>query len=243
MPSLVIVFLLFLSFLIFTMPLPAAGQENSPRVYTWTDSSGQTHYSTAPATANASPAKLPELRKESIDRKIAGIKASTPDTCEGHGGIDCAQHSDTDGSVVCTDGYPDAVLLFSEHCVEARIQGQLSVLLEAQPEAIPVTRELLKSSGERRITGFRLAVRNLSGIMATGVQVLFFVPKDPYPGTDIVSWRRLEGVGPPQLDAFGFGDYSVLVSPQDSAISAAQAARARFKLTCTNCRSAIANDR
>lgn len=91
-------------------------------VYKWTDADGNVHFSTSAPNPNAAPAALPELRRESVDARIEQLKATTPATCSQHGGVDCSRGADFDGSVVCFDGFSDAILPFRVHCSEARLR-------------------------------------------------------------------------------------------------------------------------
>lgn len=65
---------------------------------------------------------LPPIARENIDQKISRIKAETPDNCFKHAGVNCAAGADSDGSVVCNDGYRDAILPFNFSCLEASLQ-------------------------------------------------------------------------------------------------------------------------
>jgi hypothetical protein len=86
------------------------------KIYTWTDASGVTHFSTTQATENAKPAKLPPLQKEKFD--LADIKLKT---CDAHGGIDCSKGADTDGSVICLDAFDGAAARYQFHCLAAQL--------------------------------------------------------------------------------------------------------------------------
>ena len=71
------------------------------QVYSWTDANGKTHYSTTPRSKGDKPKDLPVVQRENIDSKIKTIRATAPETCQTHGGIDCGRIDDRDGSVIC----------------------------------------------------------------------------------------------------------------------------------------------
>lgn len=65
---------------------------------------------------------LPPIARENIDQKISQIKAETPENCFKHAGVNCAAGADSDGSVVCNDGYRGAILPYNFNCLEANLQ-------------------------------------------------------------------------------------------------------------------------
>lgn len=89
------------------------------QVYSWTDSKGVTHYQISPKEppAHATPRELVPILKGSMS-----IPSAERQTCRAHGGIDCARGADSDGSVICVDGFRDASSRFAFECSSARLE-------------------------------------------------------------------------------------------------------------------------
>lgn len=116
-------------------------------VYKSQDRKGVPLYSSKPKAKGAQPAKLPEIARASFDQpKVIGL------TCVSHGGINCQTGADSDGSVVCYDGFRDAIQRFAMSCSAAK----LSLITESE-----------KNKGGT----FSVAVRNNSSVQAHNVKV------------------------------------------------------------------------
>ncbi|RMD84100.1 MAG: DUF4124 domain-containing protein [Candidatus Dadabacteria bacterium] len=107
-------------------------------IYSWTDEHGVVHYSTKKGSSNAKVAKLPKINRG--EYKLEGYReTASPDTggrnvdtaakggtedtsCDSHGGIDCAAGKDSDGSVICSDGYKGATARYKFECSRTRLR-------------------------------------------------------------------------------------------------------------------------
>lgn len=107
---------------------------SADEIYKWVDEAGITHYSTSKSDQKARLADLPKFNKG--EYKVASEKSFT---CDKHGGINCQAGQDSDGSVICFDGFTDAAARFIFHCGSARLtlndisnpdeKGRLSVFI------------------------------------------------------------------------------------------------------------------
>lgn len=198
-------------------------------VYRWVDEEGRVHFSTDPAAAaRGKPADLPRLQKENLDSRIESIRSSTPRSCEQHGGEDCTRGADQDGSVICLDGYRDAVLPFRFHCMEARLQTDLLVLVADSSDFIKHGGSNLARRLEGKTPmGLQLNVRNLSGVKALDVHVELLLPGS--------GPRQIPG--PPDIDAHGSADFMLPFTELRARPTVDQIAKVRYRVRCTNCES------
>ena len=87
------------------------------RVFKWTDEKGAVHYSNKPGgSPKAKVAKLPEITRG--DYKVVPPKIPS---CQDHGGIDCQAGPDSDGSVICQDGFTEALTRFAFNCKSPKL--------------------------------------------------------------------------------------------------------------------------
>ena len=195
-------------------------------VYQWTDAQGQVHFSTQPNHKDAVQKALPPLQRENLDSKIKAIKDQTPDNCVQHGGIDCSRGADGDGSVICLDGYRSAVMPFQFECLEARMQSEYFLLLDAaKNERAPHSRNLSRTLQDRKAEGFELTLRNLSGVEAKGIKVEFVIGRK----------EVLTAQGPETLAPFSTADYSYLFSELGRVPPIAEIEQSRYRVDCANC--------
>jgi len=199
---------------LFFLPSLVSGEES----FKSTDADGNVHYSTTPPEKDAAPTTLPKLQREDLDEKIEAIRAATPENCIGHGGVDCAKGADEDGSVICLDGFRDAVLPFQFRCSEARLEVNQVALFD------PINAELLelskKNSSLPASTDVFLILRNSASVEAQKIRVRF----------DLPDYHRLNAEGPRTIEAFGVGEYSL-------PLAVVRGARAlEFEVSCANCR-------
>lgn len=127
---------------------------SSAEVYKWTDETGTVHYSTSKQDDQAAPVKLPKIMKGDVK-----IPESLKITCVDHGGINCSAGPDEDGSVVCQDGYRDAVTRFVFNCKTAKL-------------------EITEISDLDEEGNFLVYVRNKSAVRAEKVKVQIFLTED-----------------------------------------------------------------
>lgn len=156
---------------------------SAAQVYKWTDNSGITHFSSSKPHENAKPADLPPIMREKV-KEIA----STGEICKAHGGINCEEGPDTDGSVICYDGYRETPERFQFRCKSAKItisdisnstsdhEGEFSIWIrnEKDVEAQDVLVELLNpdgtnlvAEGPQAIAPLEMAEYKLKNIDAT----------------------------------------------------------------------------
>jgi hypothetical protein len=204
-----------------SQPARADGQS----VYQWTDSDGRIHFSTQPEGRDARQSTLPPLQRENIDERIRDIKAQTPESCIPHGGIDCNRGADQDGSVICLDGFKDAVMPFQFECREAKLKAEYMISAGAGDELIPHGRNLIRKLGGKTPKSLQLTLRNLSGVEAFGIK------------THIVFGRRFQfdATGPEKIPAYGTADYTLSLDSISPARTIAEIEQSRYKVECTNC--------
>jgi hypothetical protein len=195
--------LCFLTHTIILLPIEA-------QVYSWKDAQGVTHYSTKPPHAHATPAELPKINRAPMPIIPQPTKAKSTG-CDGRGGINCNAGSDSDGSVICHDGYTESILNFKSQCSAAKIE-----LIEVSP---------LNPQG-----GFTVTVRNRRAAEATGVTVEFLNPLG----------KRIPLVGPETIDPFGGAEYVFIppakVDPAKGDIGLIRAASAGdMTINCASC--------
>ena len=205
--------------------LPAA----EAQVYRWTDENGETIYSSTPQHEAQSPAALPDVARENIKQKISNIKDSTPVNCDSHGGVDCSQGKDSeDSSVVCLDGFRDAVLPYEQACSEVKLQAEIGVEYPESPEAVAFDKafndgHLIDKRIPQRLV---VSVRNLSGIAAKNVTVEFNIP---------FVQRKADAIGPDTVPAFGTEEYALELGPLMLGQDMFRVAQSKLKVSCSNC--------
>lgn len=105
---------------------------------------------------DSTPAKLPTIAR--YDSKK--VRIDIPETCSKHGGIDCRKGGDTDGSIICKDGFRNVDHMYLDACIETRL-------------------ELLSLSGPENDI-YEVHLRNLRDMEAIKPSVrLFFTPSEP----------------------------------------------------------------
>ena len=148
-------------------------------IYKWTDEKGKTHYSSKAPAPGATPVSLPPVKKESFT-----TGRGLPQSCNNHGGINCAAGPDADGSVICLDNFRDAVNRFNFSCLEARLD-------------IAEVKE--KTAG----TEYSVFVRNTSGVEVQSPSVTY---ESQYR-------EKIELSGPPKIDPYGVGEFRLNIRP------------------------------
>lgn len=198
------------------------------KIYSWKDGAGRVHYSNTPVLEEQLPSHLPELNKEDLNRKIEKIKAETPLSCEGHGGIDCASGETAKGTVKCLDGFSETEIPFTLHCTEVRLEGKFYVLFPDEPKQVEISRKLERSIYNRNPTGLQVTIRNLSGIPAQGMTVSFVVPSG-------IKQRVVQATGPAKVEAFGFADYNLSLADLAPPATKRDVINTKAKVNCRNC--------
>lgn len=141
--------ILFLLLSVVSCFTPVEGQ-----VYKWIDQDGVANYSSIKPNEAATPAELPPIVREKATADPIKLSFS----CSSHGGINCAAGPDQDGSVICLDGFRDAMTRFKFRCVSTQLtaleiekaQDHLSVWVrnEKQVEAVEVAIQMTLPTGE-----------------------------------------------------------------------------------------------
>jgi hypothetical protein len=107
----------YIAFLLLTYLFSSTLLSASPsEIYKETSESGQVIYTSKPYSNNSVKAKLPE-----IIRKTGSVKSKELATCVNHGGVNCQAGEDTDGSVICFDGFKDASSRYRFSCSKAKL--------------------------------------------------------------------------------------------------------------------------
>ena len=143
-------------------------------VYKWEDDAGVVHFSTKAPHPNAKPADLPPINRGEV--KLATRKLIS---CDQHGGINCQAGPDTDGSVICYDGFSAASARFRFHCNSPKLE--IAEVSDVLPDGT-----------------FSVFVRNSKSVSAT-TPALFFKPNI---GQEI----KLEG--PSEIEPFGLAEFT-----------------------------------
>jgi hypothetical protein len=126
--------ILFLLLSVVSCFTPVEGQ-----VYKWIDQDGVANYSSIKPNEAATPAELPPIVREKATADPIKLSFS----CSSHGGINCAAGPDQDGSVICLDGFRDALEI-------EKAQDHLSVWVrnEKQVEAVEVAIQMTLPTGK-----------------------------------------------------------------------------------------------
>ncbi|MCB0346986.1 MAG: DUF4124 domain-containing protein [Bdellovibrionales bacterium] len=205
-----------------------SGHAFADDIYTWTDENGQVHFSTEPR-GDAAKAELPEVRRENLDEKIEEIKGSTPPNCHNHGGVDCSRGRDSDGSVICLDGFANSMLPYRFSCLEARLRASELSLLDSKREVIGIINKDFKISQEQVLEAgemmLLITLRNNSSVEAFGVSVHVQTPNG----------KKAEAAGPEKVESFGVAEYLLPLKQLPQRLPFERLARLDFKVRCTNC--------
>ena len=217
----------FLVFILFHFISLAESEE----VFKWKDSKGDEYYSAKPRSPEDVPLRLPEIKKENLDERIKKIKEGTPNNCEQHGGIDCFKKADSDGSVICLDGYRDSLLPFRFFCVEARLNSDLFLVFLNEPKQVKHKLNLDGQTLSRKVFALKVAIRNLTPVEAFGIKVSIFIPGKG----DKAIEATAEGAD--VIEPYGFSEYVWNISSQT--LNKEQLRRASFRVFCSNCQAVV----
>lgn len=216
----------FLSLLFLYLSAAFSGRTASAQdIYRWEDAGGTVHFSTTPSSESNRPASLPDIGRESLDRKIQELKDATPPNCSSHGGVDCSLGPDEDGSVICLDEYRGALLPFRFHCLETRLNGTLQGVLKESHDRVALDSLSAVSWLLPSLEGLEVVVRNTAGVEATGVKVELNL------GEGVV----LTGDGPAGIEPYAAAAYmiSLPLIAQRAGLSGLE--QASVRISCTNC--------
>lgn len=180
---------------------------SAQEIYKWVDKSGQVHYGTSPQGKNARKADLPEIMRGEVK-----LPADLLQSCKTHAGVDCQAGADSDGSVICNDGYLDSAQRFTFTCSTAKL------------EVADVT--AADSAGR-----FNVHVRNSKGVIAEKPEVAFKLN----PKTEL-KLLGPEQIKPYEVEQFIFDPGSQISDKsQLKELENLKPDMIRFELSCLNC--------
>ncbi|MBN8548391.1 MAG: DUF4124 domain-containing protein [Deltaproteobacteria bacterium] len=169
-------------------------------VYKSTDKDGNVVYSSKPPAKGAKPADLPPIMRGEV--KLVEQKLTT---CDKHGGVNCPAGPDSDGSVICLDGFKEASARFRFTCNSPKLE--ISDISEIAPDGT-----------------FTVFVRNTKSIAAQK-------PLITYKSSDE---KDVKIKGPESIDAFGVAEFHSTLAEKDR-LALKRLTMADLSLTCSNC--------
>lgn len=188
-------------------------------VYRHVDSSGRVTFSTSPQSETDRPEVLPDIKKVNIDGNIERLKESLPPTCDSHGGVDCSKPADSDGSVVCRDGFRGAILHHDKFCKEAKLKSGKITYYAGDRQ---IVREMIRTEP---LTAIKLDLRNLSALEAREVEVELVVSR----------WRTFRFSGPSAVEGYGFAEYNLNVDDELRSEIRGRLRKISTVVRCQNC--------
>lgn len=162
-------------------------------IYTWEDEFGVTHFSSKKEDPRAEKAALPEINRgdvKLVERKLI--------SCGSHGGINCQAGADTDGSVICYDGFRGASARFRLSCNSPKLEIATISDLEIDGRFQVTVRNSKSVAANdpavlyRPELGKEFKLEGPEEIEAFGIAEFIFVPKDADPPTGPVDLAQLE---------------------------------------------------
>ncbi len=141
-------------------------------MYKYQDADGVIHYSNKPMKGGK-PVQLPQIMKGEV--KLTSQKLIS---CDKHGGINCQAGSDSDGSVICYDGFREASPRFRFSCNSAKL-------------------EISDVSDPREDGSFTVFVRNAKSVAASKTALRY----KPEGG------REVKLNGPSEIEPFGVAEF------------------------------------
>ena len=171
-------------------------------VFTWVDEHGITHYSSSKDTQKARLAELPPIMRGEV--KLTNKKLVS---CAQHGGVDCPAGADSDGSVICLDGFKNATTRFRFSCNSPRLK--VAELVKAENGNPP-----------------RVLIRNSNSVAA----------EKPLVEYRLGSGKTLTFNGPEEIAPFGVGEFTPVEQIEDGEPAyPRKLSLARLTIKCENC--------
>ena len=203
----------------------AVGQSAAgAQIYKCQDEAGRTYFcSDVSQSREKKVADLPQIGRENLDSKIAEIRNSKLETCKKHGGDKCEFGPDTDGSVICADGYRQSALSFTSTCNEAKLQILSSSMLEDGNVVLPKDRYQSITKEQWGSVVFQLSVRNLSAVTVRSVRAYFETQRIP----------AMQAVGPETIEPYGSAEYQLRAAGFSSV--GLSTSEIRYRIACGNC--------
>lgn len=118
-------------------------------IYRQETKSGSVSYSNKAGDSNSVIATLPGLVKQ---KNVFNSENKAIASCSAHGGFDCTKGADTDGSVICYDGFKESLQRFAFSCNKSKL-------------------ELIEQSVKIQPPDTSFVIRNLSSVLAKNVTV------------------------------------------------------------------------
>lgn len=225
-------------FLAFLFIPPSSGAETKPKassgIYKWIDEDGQVHFSTSKLSPDQKPADLPKVKRENLDKKIEKLRDSAPESCVSRGDVDCSLGPDSDGSVICLDGYRDALLPFRFRCLEVKLRVDDLLVITSKGPDISLkrnrdSRRLRREVNDVEPVELQLIIRNMSDVKASNA-VAFF---------KLLGGEELQALGPEEVEPFGVAEYKVTLPLVYTRAWRQRLVDTKYKVRCANCRSTI----
>jgi hypothetical protein len=148
-------------------------------IFKWTAPDGHIVYASKPPSPDSKPALLPPIVKADIKLTDKAIE-----NCSSHGGIDCGKGGDPDGSVICADGFKDALTRFKTYCAGGKLFAE---------HILEVKREQGATTGILTVQ-----VRNATRLPAKGIIVQFTARNGD----------KLKLEGPTEIEALSSAEYT-----------------------------------
>ncbi len=167
-----------------------------------------------------------EVYHYNMEKKIKALQEITPKNCFSHGEIDCSKGADVDGSVICKDGFKEAIMPYSSQCLDVRLEVQYLVNTNsAQSPYVKHSKKLIQELKGYKPLALHLNIRNLSDVKAKNVKVEFTLERRyPY-----------NAQGPEIIEPYGLAEYNLELStlPQEPTLE--QLLKTVYKVDCENC--------
>jgi Domain of unknown function (DUF4124) len=203
---------------------------SAQEIFQWTDEDGITHYSSKKEKQDAIKAKLPELGRENLNRKIEKLNQIIPETCDSHGGINCEAGADADGSVICFDDYRDSATTFLSMCTEVKLEISKIRYLDKDDKPIEYKKNRDPLTKLKEAEKFLLTVRNRSAIKAESVIIKLIIPD----GARIIDEYSYAS-GESEIAPYGLAEYSFTLKSIDRKVTPLDLSNVIYKVTCENC--------
>ncbi len=169
-------------------------------IYKSTTKDGSVVYSSKPPTKGAKPAELPEIMRGEV--KLVEQKLTT---CDKHGGVNCPAGPDSDGSVICLDGFKSASARFRFTCNSPKLE--ISDISDLAPDGT-----------------FTVFVRNTKSVAAQKPVVTY----------KTADGKAVKVQGPESIDGFGVAEFHATLKVTEDA-PPKRLTMADVDLTCANC--------
>ena len=170
-------------------------------VYKWEDANGVVHYASSPKSKTAKPAELAPIMRGELrlaQQKFVG--------CEKHGGVDCRAGADTDGSIVCSDGFKGATNRYRFSCSSPKL-------------------DLADVSAPGADGAFSVFLRNSRSVLAKG----------PTVSVKLGDGSALALVGPKEIEPYGMGEFQWKPEGAQTHVVSEKPDAGQITISCLNC--------